>query len=386
MSEFSTLLYEREGRVATITLNRPERLNAINDHMPGEIAAAVKRAEADPAVHVIVLKGAGKGFCGGYDLVDYAQAEGEVAGVRTLASSLADARGTVSVTAPPTFLSDVITPALCRFPDAHPEIELRLIGETREANLSRGEADIAFRMIPIDGAELVTRTVCEVRYDFFGKPSWLETPAPERRFIGFSRTFQPFLHEAVEQHAGRRRILSHTNEPRVALTFASAGVGIALLPRFLAAAEPLPADAPEDATLRLPPVSYDAVLIAEGGEALRELAGRLQDVGGSMASFFGSLAMWLVTPIYLAILLYSQPQQSELLRREITFHRTDGPHTYDVTATPRYDDTGALVGLVTASLDGVFGLALGLLVIPLATRVVAPAARALTPPSRRSTP
>jgi len=80
MSDFTTLLYEIEGRVATITLNRPNRLNAINDVMPGEIAAAVKRAEADRTVHVIVVKGAGKGFCGGYDLVDYAEAEGDVPG------------------------------------------------------------------------------------------------------------------------------------------------------------------------------------------------------------------------------------------------------------------------------------------------------------------
>ncbi len=80
MSDFTTLLYETEGRVATITLNRPNRLNAINDVMPGEIAAAVKRAEADRKVHVIVVKGAGKGFCGGYDLVDYAEAEGDIPG------------------------------------------------------------------------------------------------------------------------------------------------------------------------------------------------------------------------------------------------------------------------------------------------------------------
>jgi len=80
MSAFSTLLYEVEGRVCTLTLNRPERLNAINDAMPGDIAAAVKQAEADPAVHVIVVQGAGKGFCGGYDLKAYAEREGEVPG------------------------------------------------------------------------------------------------------------------------------------------------------------------------------------------------------------------------------------------------------------------------------------------------------------------
>lgn len=80
MSDYSTLIYSTAERVATITLDRPERLNAINDAMPGEIAAAVKRAEADPEVHAIVLRGAGKGFCGGYDLVDYAEQEGDVPG------------------------------------------------------------------------------------------------------------------------------------------------------------------------------------------------------------------------------------------------------------------------------------------------------------------
>lgn len=77
MGEYSTLLYRTEGRIATITLNRPDRLNAINDAMPAEVAAAVDAAEADPDIHVIVLKGAGKGFCGGYDLVEYAESGGE---------------------------------------------------------------------------------------------------------------------------------------------------------------------------------------------------------------------------------------------------------------------------------------------------------------------
>lgn len=64
-----TLTYETTGRIARITLNRPHRGNAITFAMPGELAAAVERANLDPAVHVIALSGAGKGFCGGYDLV-----------------------------------------------------------------------------------------------------------------------------------------------------------------------------------------------------------------------------------------------------------------------------------------------------------------------------
>jgi enoyl-CoA hydratase len=48
--------------------NRPDRLNAIDFRMPGDIAAAVRRANDDPGVHVIVLQGAGRAFCSGYDL------------------------------------------------------------------------------------------------------------------------------------------------------------------------------------------------------------------------------------------------------------------------------------------------------------------------------
>ena len=73
--EFSTLTYATEDRIATITLNRPDRLNAINDAMPAEIAAAVDRAEDDDDVHVIVVAGAGRAFCSGYDLKEYAEAE-----------------------------------------------------------------------------------------------------------------------------------------------------------------------------------------------------------------------------------------------------------------------------------------------------------------------
>ena len=74
---YRTLAYAVADRVATITLNRPERMNAINLAMPGEIAAAVDVANRDDGVHVIVLAGAGEGFCSGYDLKDFAEASGQ---------------------------------------------------------------------------------------------------------------------------------------------------------------------------------------------------------------------------------------------------------------------------------------------------------------------
>lgn len=69
MEHLSTLIYERTGRIARITLNRPEHANAITLEMPAELAECVERANLDPEVHVIALAGNGKGFCGGYDLV-----------------------------------------------------------------------------------------------------------------------------------------------------------------------------------------------------------------------------------------------------------------------------------------------------------------------------
>ena len=81
---FATLIYEAAGRIARITLNRPERLNAIDEKMPGEIRAAVERANADDGIHVIVLQGAGRGFCSGYDLKAFAETAGENPGVQSM--------------------------------------------------------------------------------------------------------------------------------------------------------------------------------------------------------------------------------------------------------------------------------------------------------------
>ena len=71
--ELETLTYEREGRVARITLDRPDRGNGITLAMPRELAACVERANLDPEVHAIALAGNGSGFCGGYDLVASAE-------------------------------------------------------------------------------------------------------------------------------------------------------------------------------------------------------------------------------------------------------------------------------------------------------------------------
>jgi enoyl-CoA hydratase len=72
----SAVEYELEGRVARLTLNRPERGNGITRGLVTELEQCVERADLDPAVHVLLLSGRGKGFCGGYDLVESAEGQG----------------------------------------------------------------------------------------------------------------------------------------------------------------------------------------------------------------------------------------------------------------------------------------------------------------------
>jgi len=63
-----TVLYERDGAVATLTLSRPERLNAIVPELIDDLEAGLDRAEADDAIRVVRLRGAGRAFCAGYDI------------------------------------------------------------------------------------------------------------------------------------------------------------------------------------------------------------------------------------------------------------------------------------------------------------------------------
>lgn len=90
--DYATLTYQRTGRAARITFNRPDRGNSITPDTPLDLAAAVERADLDPRVRVIVLSGRGKGFCGGYDLAASAERlmDGDMKGGRDAAGTVLD--------------------------------------------------------------------------------------------------------------------------------------------------------------------------------------------------------------------------------------------------------------------------------------------------------
>jgi enoyl-CoA hydratase len=78
MPALETMTYEVSDRIARITLDRPARGNGITRRLVTELELCVEQADLDPAVHAISLAGAGKGFCGGYDLVESAEGQGRL--------------------------------------------------------------------------------------------------------------------------------------------------------------------------------------------------------------------------------------------------------------------------------------------------------------------
>jgi enoyl-CoA hydratase/carnithine racemase len=103
------VLYEVSEGVATLTLNRPDRLNTISGPMLGQLTQLLVKANEDPAVRVVVLTGTGRAFCAGLDLVDATQGSG--IGSEKQASAVSvniDLRNT-----PPTVLFAMDKPTIC---------------------------------------------------------------------------------------------------------------------------------------------------------------------------------------------------------------------------------------------------------------------------------
>ena len=70
--DYTTILVETNGEVRLIRLNRPEALNALNSTMMGEIAAAMRAADADPVIRALVVTGSEKAFAAGSDVREMA--------------------------------------------------------------------------------------------------------------------------------------------------------------------------------------------------------------------------------------------------------------------------------------------------------------------------
>jgi len=112
MSPDDQVLYAVDGHVATITLNRPDRLNAISGPMLAQLSKRLLGAERDRAVRVIVITGAGRGFCAGLDLQDASSGTG-IGGGGDAGEATGGGAELELRTAPPIVLHEIDTPTIC---------------------------------------------------------------------------------------------------------------------------------------------------------------------------------------------------------------------------------------------------------------------------------
>jgi len=75
--EYKTVILEKKDGIAILTLNRPEKLNAVNQEMRSEISGILEDLERDEGIRVVVFTGAGRGFCAGADIGEFRDSEND---------------------------------------------------------------------------------------------------------------------------------------------------------------------------------------------------------------------------------------------------------------------------------------------------------------------
>ncbi|MGE5514770.1 MAG: LysR family transcriptional regulator [Bacteroidota bacterium] len=159
--------------------------------------------------------------------------------------------GCVRVSAPPSFASAVLAPRQLALRQSHPGIVVELVGESRSADLDRREADIALRLVAPEGEGLVARSVGEFTYGLYGAPVYVaERPAARYAFVAYDDSLdqvpqQRWLHAI----AGDRPVVFRANDVVSLAAAARSGLGVAVLPDFLAKGDDrlvsiIPAEAP----------------------------------------------------------------------------------------------------------------------------------------------
>ena len=151
------------------------------------------------------------------------------------ALGVASLAGTVRISAPPMTASHFLAPRLATLREAWPDIDLELIGESRDADLAHGEVDLALRLARPTAAGLAARALGRMGSGLYASPAHAVRPPQEWVFLGYDRSLgQVAQHTWLEGIADGRRFVLRSNDPAVLYQACRAGLGIALLPHFLA--------------------------------------------------------------------------------------------------------------------------------------------------------
>ena len=228
-----------------VALARAGSLSAAARNLKTEHTTVARRVAAlEASLAVKLFERAAKGYrltAQGEEFAELAyRIEGGVFGIERLAdASDAGIAGVVRVSAPPAIASYYLTEKLALLRQAYPGIIVELIGDSRAANLSRREADIAVRLFqPEDGA-MVGRRIGAFAHGLYGaKPYLAATSDGDRQYLGYDDSLEHVPQQQwVLSLAAPRALAFRSNELACLHQAIVAGVGLGALPRFIGDAD-----------------------------------------------------------------------------------------------------------------------------------------------------
>ena len=173
-------------------------------------------------------------------LVQHAErVEAEMLGLQRAVAGSRDLAGRITVSVPPHLCAHFLIPALAAQREALAGIELNLLGELREANLERREADLALRFIRPEAPGLVARQIGRVGFGLYATRAWCSQPAEDWQFIGFDPALRDIAHARwIEQFAAGRPFTLRTNSLEAHCAAVRAGLGFGVVPHYTGAHDP----------------------------------------------------------------------------------------------------------------------------------------------------
>lgn len=152
-----------------------------------------------------------------------------------IALGVSSLNGKVRVSAPPVMAGHFLVPRLAGLRPQWQNIDLEIIGESRDTNLTRGEADLAIRMSRPTAPGLATRCIGEMGYGLYASHGYTNRPKEEWEFLGYEdNLIQVPQQQWLSKVAGDRRFIFRSNDLSALLNATRVGLGISVLPHFLA--------------------------------------------------------------------------------------------------------------------------------------------------------
>ena len=166
--------------------------------------------------------------------------EDRIADLALSASAAGQSSRVVRVSGPPTLMSQFLAPRLLPLQGEHPGLRIELVGETRQANLGKGEADLALRVVRPVEKGLIARKLAVIAHGLYGSRDYLARRGENPHdFLGYDESLDHLPQQRwLKMLAGDNGFALRTNDLATLMTAARAGLGLAVLPCIMAGRVP----------------------------------------------------------------------------------------------------------------------------------------------------